>query len=192
MPAIRQLGPLSGMALALVVGLRWYLRKRSASSLMHGSRATSTSLDPLVVIVGLGGVGSHAAQLLFRGGIRRIRLIDFDQVTLSSLNRHATATRSDVGTPKAVALRAQLLRIDPQAEVEACVHIFKAKFAASLLCGSPALVIDAIDDLATKAELVQVRPVPCRSAHLVTSVSNECLPEVCSFAPSFAWTSTSR
>ena len=51
------------------------------------------------------GVGSHAAHLLLRSGVGRLRLIDFDQVTLSSLNRHATATRQDVGLPKATCLQ---------------------------------------------------------------------------------------
>ncbi len=52
----------------------------------------------------LQGVGSHAAHLLLRSGVGRLRLIDFDQVTLSSLNRHCLATRADVGTPKATCL----------------------------------------------------------------------------------------
>lgn len=51
------------------------------------------------------GVGSHAAHMLLRSGVGRLRLIDFDQVTLSSLNRHATATRKDVGLPKATCLQ---------------------------------------------------------------------------------------
>ena len=58
--------------------------------------------DASVVVVGLGGVGSHAAHMLARAGIKRLRLIDFDQVTLSSLNRHAVADRADVGKPKVV------------------------------------------------------------------------------------------
>ena len=78
------------------------------------------STEPLVVVVGLGGVGSHAAHLLLRGGVRRLRLVDFDQVSLSSLNRHATAVRRDVGTPKARALRDQLLRIAPDAQAPRC------------------------------------------------------------------------
>jgi tRNA A37 threonylcarbamoyladenosine dehydratase len=104
-------------------------------------------------VVGLGGVGSHAAQLLLRGGVRRLRLVDFDQVTLSSLNRHATATRADVGTSKATALRSKLLRIVPDAEVEACVELFNEAEAARLTAGA-AVVLDCIDDLATKGELV--------------------------------------
>lgn len=51
------------------------------------------------------GVGSHAAHLLLRSGVGRLRLIDFDQVSLSSLNRHALATRTDVGMPKATCLQ---------------------------------------------------------------------------------------
>ena len=48
-------------------------------------------------MVGLGGVGSHAAHMLARSGIGYLRFIDFDQVTLSSLNQHACATLEDVG-----------------------------------------------------------------------------------------------
>lgn len=41
-----------------------------------------------MIVVGLGGVGSHAAHMLARSGVGRLRLVDFDQVTLSSLNRY--------------------------------------------------------------------------------------------------------
>lgn len=115
--------------------------------------ATRVADQPLVIVVGLGGVGSHAAHLLLRSGLRRLRLIDFDQVTLSSLNRHATATRLEVGTPKATALRTALLAICPDAQIEARVTLFCAADAVSLLGGSPSLVVDAIDDIKTKAEL---------------------------------------
>jgi tRNA threonylcarbamoyladenosine dehydratase len=54
----------------------------------------SSSFDQ---VVGVGGVGSHAANMLIRSGVRKIRVIDFDQVTLSSLNRHAVANTTDVG-----------------------------------------------------------------------------------------------
>ena len=58
-----------------------------------------------VVVVGVGGVGSHAAHMLVRSGVRKIRVVDFDLVTLSSLNRHAVATHDDVGLPKVTVLR---------------------------------------------------------------------------------------
>ena len=56
--------------------------------------------NSFVIIVGLGGVGSHAVNLLVRSGVTRIRIIDFDQVSLSSLNRHSLATLADVGKSK--------------------------------------------------------------------------------------------
>jgi tRNA A37 threonylcarbamoyladenosine dehydratase len=131
----------------------WVWRRRLRPQRAASGPAGDARDQPLVVVVGLGGVGSHAAHLLLRSGVRRLRLIDFDQVTLSSLNRHATATRLDVGTPKATALRAALLAIDAGADIEARVSLFCAEAAADLLCGGPALVVDAIDDIKTKAEL---------------------------------------
>lgn len=145
----------STAAAALLI--RRSLRRRVVDA-APTNRPTVTNVatrPPLVVVVGLGGVGSHAAHLLLRGGVRRLRLVDFDQVSLSSLNRHATAARADVGTSKASALRRQLLRVAPDAEVEACVSLFNEAAAdALLLRDSPALVLDCIDDLTTKAELL--------------------------------------
>lgn len=73
--------------------------------------------------------------------LTRSRLIDFDQVTLSSLNRHAVATRSDVGIPKVIAMRKHLLEILPNAKIEACVELFNSKAAERLLSGNPDFVL---------------------------------------------------
>ena len=69
-----------------------------------------------VIVVGLGGVGSHASHLLVRSGIQRIRLIDFDQVSLSSLNRHALGGMRDVGLPKVHIMKTKLQDIIPWCE----------------------------------------------------------------------------
>jgi tRNA A37 threonylcarbamoyladenosine dehydratase len=53
-----------------------------------------------VIIFGVGGVGSHVVSCLARSGVGRITIVDFDRVTLSSLNRHAFATREHVGRSK--------------------------------------------------------------------------------------------
>lgn len=71
-----------------------------------------------VVIVGCGGVGSWAALMLARSGVANIKLIDFDQVTLSSLNRHATATRADVGRPKVDCIARTLKQVVKNIEVK--------------------------------------------------------------------------
>ena len=50
-------------------------------------------MDSFVIIFGIGGVGGHVLSALARAGVHHIRIIDFDRVSLSSLNRHAFATR---------------------------------------------------------------------------------------------------
>lgn len=108
-----------------------------------------------VIVVGVGGVGSHAANMLVRSGVGRIRIIDFDQVSLSSLNRHATATQADVGTPKVFAMKNTFRCIAPWCKVEALKEMFMASKADELLSGNPDIVVDCIDDKETKTALLQ-------------------------------------
>lgn len=111
--------------------------------------------ESFVVVVGAGGVGSWAALMLLRSGVGRLRLIDFDQVSLSSLNRHACATLADVGRPKVVCCAQYFAKVAPWAHVEACVDLFRADAADRLLDGAPTYVIDAIDNIDTKIELLR-------------------------------------
>lgn len=108
-----------------------------------------------VVVVGCGGVGSHVVSALVRGGISRIRVIDFDMVTVSSLNRSAFAYRKDVGRPKACILQEYLPQLNPLVELETVQDFFSKKNEAEMLSGSPDLVIDCIDDIDTKVELIR-------------------------------------
>lgn len=110
--------------------------------------------ESFVVIVGLGGVGSHATNMLVRSGVTNIRVIDFDQVTLSSLNRHAMATLSDVGKPKAEVMKRRIQEVAPWCRVDSVVEMFKGTEANRLLQGAPTFVLDCIDDVTTKAELI--------------------------------------
>lgn len=120
-----------------------------------GEEGMSTIRDSFVIVVGAGGVGSWAALMLLRSGVGHLRLIDFDQVSLSSLNRHACATLADVGRPKVVCCQQYFERIAPWAKVEAYVDLFCERDADRLLAGSPTYVIDAIDNLDTKVELIK-------------------------------------
>eukprot|EP00439_Symbiodinium_sp_Y106_P058565 s1178_g8.t1 len=118
--------------------------------------------DPLVVVVGLGGVGGHCAHALLRSGLRRLRLIDFDRVSLSSLNRHAVALRRDVGVPKVTACAQQFRAIRPDSQIDVYDEMFTGEAAGRLLLSSagphgaerPRLVVDCIDDVKTKVELL--------------------------------------
>ncbi|KAI8925810.1 hypothetical protein BC831DRAFT_459505 [Entophlyctis helioformis] len=120
-----------------------------------GEEGVARCRRSFVIVVGLGGVGSHAAHMLLRSGIEHMRLIDFDQVTLSSLNRHAVARRSDVGTFKTIAMQKHFRDIVPHARVEAIVELFSKDSAARLLDGNPDYVLDCIDNIATKVDLLE-------------------------------------
>lgn len=119
-----------------------------------GERSQLDLANAFVVVVGLGGVGSHAAHFLLRSGIGKLRLVDFDQVTLSSLNRHALATRADVGLPKATCLKDRFSEICPECEVEAMVSLFDDATKEDVLEGKPDFVVDAIDNIHTKVQLL--------------------------------------
>ena len=131
----------------------------------------STLRSSFIVVVGLGGVGSHCTAALARSGVSRIRIIDFDQVTLSSLNRHALATLADVGTPKVTCVRKRLEAVAPWVQWETCNEIWRESSAQRLLgpwrgsSGSneekdpdgppPDYVVDAIDNIDGKVALLK-------------------------------------
>jgi len=68
-------------------------------------------------------------------GVSKIRLVDFDYVTLSSLNRHATATLADVGTPKVACIERVLRQVSRWVEVDSRVEIWRKEGAGKLLEG---------------------------------------------------------
>jgi tRNA A37 threonylcarbamoyladenosine dehydratase len=126
----------------------------SRHTLYFGEDGMDSIRKSKVCVVGLGGVGSHTAVMLARGGVQELRLIDFDQVTLSSLNRHACATLLDVGIPKVTCVKnfcanLGVTSIDARAEMY-------AKDSGPTLLGDTKwdLVIDCIDDVPTKAALL--------------------------------------
>ncbi|KAL7230487.1 hypothetical protein ACSBR2_008879 [Camellia fascicularis] len=107
-----------------------------------------------VVVIGLGGVGSHAASMLLRSGVGRLLLVDFDQVSLSSLNRHAVAIREDVGIPKAYCLKKHFSSIFPECHVDAKVLLYDTSSEEEILSGHPDFVLDCIDNIDTKVALL--------------------------------------
>lgn len=135
-----------------------------------GSEAQQRVADSFVIVVGLGGVGSHCAHMLLRSGVSRLRLIDFDQVSLSSLNRHAVATRGDVGTSKAECLAAHFREIYPEAVLDVRVAMYEQSAEEQLLGGEPDFVVDCIDNIDTKVQLLaacvrrKVRVLACGGA----------------------------
>jgi tRNA A37 threonylcarbamoyladenosine dehydratase len=142
----------------------------SRHTLYFGDEGMKNIRKSKVCVVGLGGVGSHTAVMLARGGLEYLRLIDFDQVTLSSLNRHACATLEDVGSPKVTCVQ-DFCRKLGVSNVDARVEMYTAESGPSLLEGEKwDLVIDCIDDVPTKASLLayciknKIRVLACMGA----------------------------
>ncbi|KAK9894842.1 ubiquitin-protein ligase molybdopterin-converting factor [Cystobasidium minutum MCA 4210] len=119
-----------------------------------GEEAVEKIRNSFVVVVGMGGVGSAAATMLARSGVGKIRIIDFDQVSLSSLNRHTVATLADVGTSKVQCCKAHFKRIVPWVHIDAQNELFSLESADRLLSGSPDYVLDCIDNISTKVDLL--------------------------------------
>jgi tRNA A37 threonylcarbamoyladenosine dehydratase len=97
---------------------------------------------------------------LARSGVSKLRLIDFDQVTLSSLNRHSVATLADVGISKVRCLERRLVAITPWARFDLRQEKFDGQVAARLLepwedGQQPDFIVDAIDNIDTKVELLK-------------------------------------
>ena len=120
-----------------------------------GTEGQSRIRASRVVVVGVGGVGSHCAITLARSGVGAIRLVDFDRVTVSSLNRHASATHDEVGVPKVRSIRRSIRAFARHCEVDSVEALFKYESAEQLISSfKPDWVVDAIDNIHTKADLL--------------------------------------
>ena len=107
-----------------------------------------------VIIFGVGGVGSWCAESLIRSGIRKLTIVDSDRVCITNINRQLMATTKTVGQVKVDALKERLLSINPSAEITALQQIFTAETAESFQLDSYDYIIDAIDSLKDKAQLI--------------------------------------
>ena len=83
-----------------------------------GEEKFSKMENSSVAVFGVGGVGSHVVNMLARSGVKSIKIVDFDRVSLSSLNRHSFALRKDVGIPKVECLKKYIKEILPHIIIE--------------------------------------------------------------------------
>ena len=124
------------------------------SELLLGDEAMSRIGEKRVIIFGVGGVGSWCAESLIRSGIRKLTIVDSDRVCITNINRQLMATTKTVGQVKVDALKERLLSINPSAEITALQQIFTAETAESFQLDSYDYIIDAIDSLKDKAQLI--------------------------------------
>lgn len=120
-----------------------------------GGEALACLRHAHVLVVGIGGVGGYAAEMLARSGVGHITLVDADCVAASNINRQLVALHSTVGMPKTELFRRRFLDINPDAEVRALQMYLSAENIDELL-DSEAFdyVVDAIDTVAPKVALI--------------------------------------
>ena len=125
----------------------------SRSEALLGGAAMKRLAEAHVLIVGVGGVGSWCAEALVRTGVGHVTLMDDDVVAESNINRQCPATSKTLGQHKVVAMRNRLLALNPDCDITA----LKERYTSAVhlhLFSPPSLVIDAIDSVDCKAELI--------------------------------------
>lgn len=108
-----------------------------------------------VLVVGLGGVGAYAAEMIARAGVGRMTLADADTVGETNLNRQLLALNSTLGRPKAEVLAERLRDINPAIELTVVNRYIKDEATYELLDAAPYdYVVDCIDTLSPKLALI--------------------------------------
>ncbi|KAA0892018.1 tRNA threonylcarbamoyladenosine dehydratase [Oryzomonas rubra] len=136
------------------------LHRFSRTELLVGQEGLETLRRKRVMICGIGGVGSYAAEALGRAGVGSITLVDFDDICLTNVNRQIHALSSTVGMSKVEVMAGRLKDINPDAEIVPVKAFFSAENAAQLLTPRPDYVLDAIDHFTAKTALITI----CRAS----------------------------
>lgn len=125
----------------------------SRTTLLIGEENLSKLQNKHVTIVGVGGVGGYTATMLVRAGVTKLRIIDFDTVSPSNVNRQITAYQSTIGRKKVDVLKEMLLDINENLEIEAFDERLTSENISRLI-GKTNIVVDAIDSVSDKISLI--------------------------------------
>jgi tRNA A37 threonylcarbamoyladenosine dehydratase len=130
------------------------LHRFSRTETLVGPEGLDRLRSSRVLICGIGGVGSYAAEALGRAGVGQITLVDFDDICLTNLNRQIHALSSTVGRSKVAGMADRLQDINPEAEIIPIKVFFSRENAEQLLASRPDYVLDAIDHFTAKVALI--------------------------------------
>jgi len=122
----------------------------SRTELLIGQDALKTLANSHIMIVGLGGVGSFAAEFIARSGVGKMTIIDGDVVDKTNRNRQLPALATNHGMPKAEIMYQRLLAINPELELVVIQQFINPEMVQELLTTNPNYIIDAIDSITPK------------------------------------------
>ena len=106
-----------------------------------------------IAVFGVGGVGSYVCEALARAGVGKLDIIDNDTVAVSNINRQLVALNSTVGQNKVDVMKARILDINPDCEVNAIKCFFTPENSAEFDFSKYDYVVDAIDTVSAKIEI---------------------------------------
>ena len=136
------------------------LNQFSRTEILLGKSAMERLSKSRVAVFGIGGVGGYVCEALARSGVGALDLIDDDKVCLTNINRQIIATTKTVGEYKTDVMQARILDINPEAEVHTYKCFFLPENASDFPFDKYDYVVDAIDTVTAKIELV----MQCRKA----------------------------
>ncbi len=130
------------------------LNQFSRTQLLLGEDSMKKLSESRVAVFGVGGVGGYACEALVRSGVGHFDLIDDDKVCLTNLNRQIIATRKTVGKYKTDVMKERMLEINPDVDVTIHKCFFLPENADDFPFAEYDYVIDAVDTVTAKLELV--------------------------------------
>lgn len=121
---------------------------------LYGERETQFLANSHFVVIGIGGVGSWAAEALARTAVGEITLIDLDDICVSNTNRQIHALKSSVGQLKVEVMAERIRLINPQCKVHSVMDFITPDNIEELIPNAVTGVVDAIDSIKPKAALI--------------------------------------
>lgn len=128
----------------------------SRTSLLIGAETLRALTTKHVMIVGLGGVGSFAAEFIARSGIGIMTIIDGDVVDPTNRNRQLPALATNHGVSKAEIMAERLKAINPELELHVVKQFVNPEMVLQLLAAKPDYIIDAIDSVTPKLTFIRL------------------------------------
>lgn len=119
-----------------------------------GDAVMKKLMNSHVMVIGLGGVGSWAAESLMRSGVGKLSIIDFDEICITNANRQLHALQGLVGKKKAEVMGERLRKVNPQGTVNVIPGFYNEENSESMLGHKPDYIVDAIDNLTAKTHLL--------------------------------------
>ncbi|WP_320970096.1 tRNA threonylcarbamoyladenosine dehydratase [Bacteroides nordii] len=128
---------------------------KQRTALLLGEEKMERLRNAHVLVVGLGGVGAYAAEMICRAGVGRMTIVDADTVQSTNLNRQLPALHSTLGMPKANILEVRFKDINPELELKVLPVFLKDENIPELLDAARYdFIVDAIDTLSPKCYLI--------------------------------------